>query len=452
MLCSENESCTSLPVPGPSVDILFHRRFCRCFFVVQNITDMRYLLLIFVSLAAQALLLAQPYTVPNGHTRHRFAQLELGATQYFSSKSGKTQVSAGDRAVDYQFGKSTTSAIFIGGTHFWGHCDFALTLPLFSIGDGMKYGIDLQAKYFHWAIRHNKLRPYVGVSMNPFGYSQNDGPTVTKTYFPLLAGLNYSRNGHQVELGALYNYNSSFDYYITRTQIGQGAVQPFIFNFTYKYTLETTGGAERNWRNGETAKRTKLLADSGKLNNFSVAVGPTSTFRMKNSAYLSKKYPFAGQHSYNSAMEYGLGYYWHKPDLHANIAYRQFKSKIDAYGYTQTAQRKALTVEVFKFLGDYHGFIPFAGPNISYEQLLVSESDFGVDKGRTTFRGWRPGLSFGWDIRPDRLQSWILRTNLRWYPNLNVVMPDGQKNHMNQLEFNFIQLVLYPERMFGKNR
>ncbi len=393
---------------------------------------------------------AQPYTVENGNTRYRFAQLELGLTQYYSANAGKTQVLSDNTVKDYQFGSKSTTAFFIGATHFWGHCDLALTIPLKSFGTGMGYGVDLQAKYYPWRIEQNKLRPYMGVSMNPFGYSQNGGGEVSKTYFPLMGGLNFYKNRHQFELGAVYNYNNTFNYYISRTQQGIAKVQPFIFSATYKYTLETTGGGERNWRNGTTAKRTQELADAGKLNNFSVAVGPTSSFRIKSSNYLKSKYPFAGQHSYSAGLEYGVGYYLHKPDVHFNVAYRTFKSSIDAYGYKQNARREAVTFEAYKMLGDYHGFVPFIGPNIGYENLSINESDNGFAAKNYTFKGFKPGVTFGWDIRPDRLSAWILRTNLRWQPNLNVKMGDGSKNALDQLEFNFIQLVLYPERMFRK--
>jgi outer membrane protein W len=394
---------------------------------------------------------AQPYTVANGNTRHRFAQLEVGMTQYFSPKSGQTQILSDNNVLnDYQFGAKTTSAFFIGGTHFWGHADFALTIPIKSFGRGMGYGVDLQAKYFPWRIEQNKLRPYIGVSMNPFGYSQNDGPEVSKIYFPLMAGLNFYKNRHQFELGAVYNYNNAFSYHVSRTQLGSAKIQPLTFSATYKYTLETTAGSEKNWRNGETAKQTKELGDAGKLNSFSVAVGPTSAFRIKPSDYLSKKYPFAGQHSYSAALEYGLGYYWHKPDMVANIAYRTFKSSINAYGYSDQVKRKSLTLEAFKFVGDFHGFSPFVGANINYENLSVTEKDREAAPKAYSFKGFKPGLTFGWDIRPDRLQSWTLRTNMRWTPNLNVKMGDGSKNALDQLEFNFIQLVVYPERLFKK--
>lgn len=403
-----------------------------------------------LSLMAALQTIAQPYTVKNGKTRHRFAQLEVGFTQYIAPQAGETQVLENGTVKNIQYGNKNTTAIFIGGTHFWGHADFALTIPIASFGDGMKYGVDLQAKYYPWRIEKNKLRPYVGISMNPFSYQQNDGPKVSKTYFPLMAGFNFMKGNNQFELGAVFNYKRDFDYAISRTQLGMAKIQPFIIGATYKYTLETTGGVEKDWRNGTTAKRTKALAAAGKLNSFSLAVGPTSAFRIKSSNYLKTKYAFAGEHNYKTTLELGAGYYWHKPDVQANIAYRTFKSKIDAYGYHQDAKRTAITLEAYKFLFDFHGFVPFIGPSLSYENLTINEKDGNNATVTNTFKGVQPGITFGWDIRPDRLQAFLLRTNLRWQPNLNVTMNDGSKNALDQLEFNFIQLVIFPGRMKHK--
>ena len=61
---------------------------------------------------------------------------------------------------------------------------------------------------------------------------------------------------------------------------------------------------------------------------------------------------------------------------------------------------------------------------------------------------WRPGVTFGWDIRPDRLQAMILRTNLRYTPNLNVAVTGGRDVALDQVEFNFIQFVIFPRRFF----
>ena len=82
----------------------------------------------FVALTAS---IAQPYTVENGNTRHRFAQLELGVTQIFAPNAGKTQViNSNNEISNFQFGAMNTTALFIGGTHFWGHMDLGLNIQI----------------------------------------------------------------------------------------------------------------------------------------------------------------------------------------------------------------------------------------------------------------------------------------------------------------------------------
>jgi hypothetical protein len=157
-------------------------------------------LLCFVSVKMSA----QPYTVENGNTRHRFAQMELGVTQYFSPNAGKTQVlSETGKIGDYQFGANSVSAIFIGATHFWGHCDLALTIPIKQFGVGMKYGVDLQMKYYPWRIKQNKLRPYVGVSMNPFGFVSFILKDI-KTYRGQISTKNYWLTHHLQRMMGAY--------------------------------------------------------------------------------------------------------------------------------------------------------------------------------------------------------------------------------------------------------
>jgi hypothetical protein len=393
----------------------------------------------------------QVYNPNWGKARHRFAQLELGVSQIFTPNAGKTQVIASDGTIKgFQFGTAQTTALIFGGTHFWGHADFAVSIPIIRGGIGMRYGAELLAKYYPMSIESNKLRPYIGLSMAPFGYTQNDGGSITKTYYPLLAGFNFSAKKHQFELGLTYNYNKKFDYYISRTTIGKAELPTFMFNATYKFTLETTVGAEKNWLNGKTKTTTEALAKDKKLNAFSIAVGPSSAFSTVKSPYLTEKYPFMGKYGFGAFVDLGLGYYFYKPDMHLNLAYRTNKSTLKGYGLTQDVKRRALTLEAYKFIGDYHGFLPFIGPNISYENLNVNETDGIKSPISSHFKGVKAGLTFGWDIRPDDLQGWILRTNLRWHPNLGVTMPDGKKVKLDQLEFNFIQLVLYPERLWGK--
>lgn len=328
----------------------------------MKITKLVFMICLYLSMSEQ--LISQVYMVQNGHTRHRFAQLELGVSQYQSS-GGIVESLADNKLIQNKLGATSVSAFFIGGSHFWGHADFALTIPVAKFGDGINYGVDLQAKYFPMAIERSKIRPFIGVSMNPLSYKYKDGPTTNKTNFPLLGGLNYMWHNHQIELGAVYSYNNSFKYNVSRTQVGQAYIPKLIVGATYKYTLETTLSAEKGWQDGTTQIVTDKLASKGKLDGFSLAVGPTAAFRTKSSSYLSEKYAFAGQHAYNVAMEVGAGYYWHKPDMHINLAMKSFSSTLSAYGYSQKARLRSGTLEIFKMFGDYHGFVPFIGPNLT---------------------------------------------------------------------------------------
>jgi hypothetical protein len=60
----------------------------------------------------------------------------------------------------------------------------------------------------------------------------------------------------------------------------------------------------------------------------------------------------------------------------------------------------------------------------------------------------RAGIVFGWDIRPNRIQSILLRTNLRWTPGLGISVANKGTMFLDQLEFNFIQVVIFPGRIF----
>jgi len=111
----------------------------------------------------------------------------------------------------------------------------------------------------------------------------------------------------------------------------------------------------------------------------------------------------------------------------------------------QVVRRNSIGLELTKFVFDYNGFAAFIGPAASYEKLSFKESferrlTYNINETKIGY-----GLTFGWDIRPNRIQKWILRTNLRWFPNLKMDVENNQIS-FNNIEFNFIQFILFPER------
>lgn len=101
------------------------------------------------------------------------------------------------------------------------------------------------------------------------------------------------------------------------------------------------------------------------------------------------------------------------------------------------------------FLGfNYKGFVPFMGAFASYEYLHLIEKDNNVTVTNVTqhLPGW--GFIIGWDIRPNKNDWWVLRTNARFTPYMKM-MANNENYVVSQWEFNFIQFVFYPQRLIA---
>jgi len=411
---------------------------------------MKSIILLSVILCFQLDIHAQTY-VEGGKTRHRFAQLNLGLDyRFFSGASTQAyQLDMNNTLEPFKINNLHETRIIIGGTHFWGHADFFIAIPVAYFGQSnFKTHVETGLKLFPWRIEDKKIRPYFGASWLPSSYQQEKGASQWQSRFPLTGGLVFNYKNQLLDFGFGAIPRNSFNYYISETQSAVIKAQPLWFSIGYKYSIESTLGAEKDWISGRTQKLTDTLASMKRLNGLTLAIGVSSAFFNRKSIHLENIAPYASQHkAANIFAEFGLGYYLHNPDIQFNLAFRTIKSSLTAYDFEQSIKRHALSVEAFKFLFDYHGFVPFLGPSLSYENLSVKETLYGnSDFGK--FSGIRPGITFGWDIRPNRIQSWYLRTNLRYFPNLTVTMPTNLRMRFDQLEFNFIQLVLFPGRLW----
>jgi len=405
---------------------------------------------------------SQVYT--EKQTRHRFAQLNFGL-DFQSSFSGSTKyLDSQGNLQSLNLSGSYAPRFLIGGTHFWGHADFYIGIPLFS--SALKKnnqevtalrGVETVFKYYPLRIENNKIRPYIGTSLAPFYFKQRNnnfqypnGPELNHTNFPLLGGITFNSKNHLIELGIAWNYQNQKDYYISRTQIERINTPPVYATLSYRYMLETTLSAEKNWESGRTKEVTDILAEKGRLNGFYVGAGISSAFWLNKSNYNRNNRPYIGKYSTSIMPDFTLGYYFHKTDINLGIGYRGYGASTNTYGAIQQLDRKSLLFESTKYLFDYQGFVPFVGPTISYENLSFKENFEGQNTFDVNEKKLGYGLTFGWDIRPDRIQSWILRTNLRWYPNLFMEVEPNSKVSFDNLEFNFIQLIIYPNRMIKR--
>ncbi|MEQ8807613.1 MAG: hypothetical protein RIE59_00980 [Imperialibacter sp.] len=420
------------------------------------------LLFTFLSILICQKLAAQVYL--EKQTRHRFAQMNLGL-DYQTNFGGKTAyIDADGNRKSLALGQLHKPRFLIGGTHFWGHADFYIAIPLYSPtfkkeNQVVNYlsGVETVFKYYPLKIESQKIRPFIGTSVAAFYFEQNNnnlefgnGPELNHTSLPLLAGLTFDHKSHLFEAGVLWNYANKQDYYISKTDIANIRTPPLYLTLSYRLMFDTTISAEKSWESGRTDEVTQLLADKKRLNSFYIGAGLSSAFWMSKSSYNAVNRPYLPKYNTSIMPDFSLGYYMHQPDMNIALTYRGYGTSTNTYGTIQVLHRESAGLEATKFLFDYHGFVPFVGPVLTYEQLSFDESfenqrTAGVSENKLGY-----GITFGWDIRPNRIQTWLLRTNLRWFPKLDLPIDNGQSISFNGIEFNFIQLVVYPGRMMKR--
>ncbi len=346
---------------------------------------MKTILFLILLFSVQILSHAQVYT--EKQTRHRFAQLHLGF-DLETNRGGKSQyVVPGNDLEALTFSGITRPRFLIGGTHFWGHADFYIAIPIAyprkEINDqtiNFLRGVETVFKYYPWRIEHKAIRPYIGLSLAPFYYQQDNdlldfgnGPGLRHTSVPLHAGLTLNVKNHLIELGASWNYLNNQDYFISRDQRISVKTPPAYVNLSYRVMLETTLSAEKNWESGRTKEVTERLANAGKLNGIYLGAGLSSAFWLGNNSYNSVLRPYAEDYGISIMPDFTLGYYLHNPDINIGVVYRNYGTSINTYGAIQRARRRSIALEATKYLFDYNGFAVIVGPVISAERLRFEE-------------------------------------------------------------------------------
>jgi len=394
-----------------------------------------------------------------GSRRFRFAQTTIGGDFRFTPKTGNSSfLDVNGDVQTYELGNSAWGRFVISGWHFWGHVDFYLGLPLLKLNEN-KYGengnvfynngIETGIKLYPSKIKDKKLRPYIGISFNNTLFWQENEELRSQNFarntFPLQTGLTYVIGKNIFDLGLTYNYQDEHDYYISKTQQELLELPKINLSVGWRTYFDLSLKDEPALLDGRLDELGNKIEKEKKASGFSFGVGLSSPFYLGNE-FNTKNYPYLGDIRFsNSFIDYGLGYYFHKPDLHVNVAFRNYKSKLNVFDTDQTYHRTSIGLEVYKFLFDYHGFVPFIGPIVSFDRNRLNVTVNDINDFEHDEAGIRYGVTFGWDIRQDKIQWLLLRTNLRYYPNYNLNI-EKEGNNFSQLEFNIIQAVFYPSR------
>ncbi|HTJ48469.1 MAG TPA: hypothetical protein VL443_03365 [Cyclobacteriaceae bacterium] len=399
---------------------------------------------------------AQIYTDKEvGKTRYSFAQTTIGYNMDFNPVTGHSYLMKNGNLEKFTLGTGMSPVISITGLHFWGHAEFftGFSLPSISIHKTSDYSFSRSAgtgfKIFPIQIREKRIAPYFGISLSSFSYKLQDAVTYKRIETPLLAGVTYSFKHGLLELGMNYYHRHSYQYYVSKSQTAELSLSQVAFSVDYKYFFDLSNHSYKNDISGATKTRYEKLKQSKRLSSFSIAAGPAYSFFTRRSSYNNDVRPYLDQYKISRIFpDLGIGYYNYKLDASVNLAYRFYSVNQSAFDVSQTVKRKSIALEAYKFFFDYHGFVPFAGPILSRENIQVNESEASSNVLRKTYDFWTPGIIVGWDIRPTRVDWWGVRTNIRYFPWLQLPVSNNHNINLQQIELNFLQMIIYPNRLF----
>lgn len=396
----------------------------------------------------------------------RFAWTTFGG-DVLALTGGNADYLVSEAVKNTDFGNTYIPRLSIGGIHFWGHADFYVTFPLSFLAvtdkpaafEKMKYlhGIETGAKVYPWAIGPGKLRPFAGISFltETFGYERSEDdfpegyPMRQRFVTPVQAGLTYAGKKYLFSIGAHYLLHREVNYYLDENTQGQVDFNPLSVNFSVHRYFDADAGARQPKGIEQENLRHGLLKKYGKLSGLYWGLGPSAALQMSKSSFFKKQYPqFYDQLTGGIMPDLTFGYHFYKPDLNVGLSYRTMSGRLQAIEDDIRLRRHSVGLEAYKFLFNYLGFVPYAGVMLNAERL-------SADVNGTEYSDWKiaPGIVFGWDIRVVRNGTSLLRTNLRWTPNLHLGV-EGEKILFDHLEFNFIQYVHYigRGRFYGKFR
>lgn len=381
-----------------------------------------------------------------------FAALTLGG-DVLGLTGGKIKTAKEENS----FGLFATPRFTIGGQHFWGHADFYVTFPLpisfaterpkttkdFRYEEGVETGF----KIYPYAMRKGRLSPFVGMSFQPmnFGYSPEGANfskgkgEFSKFITPIQFGVTYSSKKYLFTAGVRYNRKNKFDFYETPTSQSAVALNPLNFNIGVVRYMDTDMSLAKPKAVEQLNLKYHILKKHNKLNAWYYAYGPSSALQISKSPYFKQNHPYFYNNMMNSFLipDITFGRYFHKHDFNVGITTRAMSFKTSSFDTEIKMQRATFGIEAYKFLGNYHGFVPFVGSMVSIEHLRFKENNILNTNTKPAL-----GFVFGWDIRVTDTGTSLLRTNLRYTPNLNMKVK-GEKVMFDHLEFNFIQFVKF---------
>jgi len=369
--------------------------------------------------------------------KYTFAQTYIGA---------QTNTLGGLNSPEYMAGR-----FLIGGTHFWQKADFYISIPLFTSrigGEDWRYseGVITGFRYLPFGLSRKGPRPFAGAQWITPELRVGDGPLFETSRFGLETGLNIAFGSlYTLELSAHHVFNNQVNYSISREEKNRFETPNFGLSIALKKYFDTTSSLSSENAQAYQKKRFDGFAKEGKLSAWNLAIGLSANVSTSDVPMLEAYDFIPDKPPLTVFPDVAVGYYSHKLDGGIRASWRPMTLTDQAYGVHYRIRQHRLAIEGFKFLFDYKGFVPFVGFSLGNDFINAELIDGELPKIQDDYSALSSGITFGWDIRPTETESWILRTNLRYLiqsdSNVDILNATGRN-----LEVNFIQMVIYPDR------
>lgn len=385
----------------------------------------------------------------------KFAWTTFGG-DFLMLGSGSSSFSNNGIARQVDFSPTFIPRLTIGGIHFWGHADFYVNFPLSFLAFQQKstelknleyrQGIETGLKIYPLALRQGKVRPYIGASFRLLSFKQEfkevnfqyGGTEFQKMIFPLQVGLSYISSKYIFNFGLNYQTLHNINNYITPNDIGTVQLNPISSQLSITQYIDTDRSIRTLKGVEQENLKYKILEQEKRLSSWYWGLGPSAGLQISKSSYLKENYPHLYDNFIGGIMpDITFGRFFNKPDMNVGFSYRTLGSTLQGFDDKVNIRRHSIMLESYKNLFNWLGFVPFVGLTASIENLNINVNG-------QKYRETKPavGFIFGWDIRVTKTGTSLLRTNLRWTPNLHMSI-DNKKMMFDNLEFNFIQWVQF---------
>ena len=256
------------------------------------------------------------FSVNAQRNRYRFAETYFGFEGEFVSENTTFSYFNKDGVRKNEKVASTLSPrILIGGTHFWGHADFYISIPIVNLklngSKALNYNNDVLTGFrvLPFQLKNKTLRPFLGIGLNGKSLEIENGPFYTNWQCFLEGGINYRFANKIIGLELRYFPKSNYQAAISRTDFESIQLSPLSFSISYKKALDFTAGYARESSKRYMKRVYEKAEETGAYSAFSFGFGLSALIPLGKTELASRKPFFNDEIEGDVTIDLGVGYY-----------------------------------------------------------------------------------------------------------------------------------------------